>query len=124
MTRQHQPQTRPELVAALGKQAQPAFGHRLAPRTGIWIRQRVEQHRHVSVRDVALSLRGRRGEDEHQRRDEGRDPGHATARVGENRDAPKIRGISMMTAGTTNTSARNATAMVSASSPPNHAVGL
>ena len=124
MTRQHQPQVRPELVAPLGKEAHAAFGHRLAARTGIWIRQRVEQHRHVSVRDVALSLRRRRGENEHQRRDEKGDAGHAAARVGENRDAPKIRGISVMTAGTTNTSARNATTIVSASSPPNHAVGL
>src|SRR6185503_673381 len=38
--------------------------------------------------------------------------------------APNQRGSSLIVAGRMNTSARNATPIVSASSPPNHAVGL
>ena len=114
---------RAELVPALGEQPHAPLGHRLAARARIRIRQRVHQERHVPVCDVALGEGRPRGKDQERRREKS-GARHAAARVGENRDAPKIRGSSMMTAGTTNTSARNATAIVSASSPPNHAVGL
>ena len=48
--------------------------------------------------------------------------GHRAA--ARSRSAPNSPGSSLIVAGRMNTSARNATAIVSASSPPNQAVGL
>ena len=117
-----------EFVVPLGKHAHPELIRGLPPRCLVKIRQRVEHDRHMAVdlrRGRCRSKKhedrrglGRRSLDEGGERSHAADPSRATAR------APKIRGNSMMTAGTTSTSARNATTIVSASRPPNQAVGL
>src|SRR3954462_14479036 len=57
-----------------------------------------------------------------------REPSHAAAslprRARRSASAPNIPGSSLIVAGRMKTSARNATAIVSPSSPPKHAVGL
>ena len=109
---------RANLVTALGEESDAQFSHRLRSSGRIDIREGVDDHG-----DVAIDLRERRCDAEHAHnrsdcRPHAAVPSRATVR------APKTRGNSVMTAGTTSTSARNATTIVSASRPPNHAVGL
>src|SRR5262249_40631814 len=79
------------------------------------VRERVEKRR-----DVPGRRRLRQQRQEHQRR------GHAASRPRRARSAsaPKTRGITLMVAGRMSTSARNATPIVTPSSPPHQAVGL
>ena len=114
----------PERVAPLREQPGTPFGDCLPTCPGIWIGEHVDQKGDVAVDQSALGKGGRGENNEENSGEQTGRAGHAAARVDEKREAPKVRGISMITAGTTNTSARNATAIVSASSPPNQAVGL
>jgi len=101
----------------------------LSTRRGLEIRQHIEHHGCVAVH---LGGNRRGGENEDRRGDrltpdgpaEAGHYGHAADPRRAIAGAPKMRGNNVITAGTTNTSARNATAIVSASSPPNQAVGL
>src|SRR5687768_1600863 len=116
------------ILPSLDKYASAKLAHVLSPVPFGQVGKDVRHQRHVAV-DLAG---GRNRPRQHQREDQRSShvrrgasrPALPTPLAPTKRVAPNVRGIIMMTAGTTSTSARNATIIVSASRPPNHAVGL
>src|SRR5688572_26187733 len=118
VTRNGAPEGRTQFVVPFRKQTSARHDNRLPARGLVNVREHVDDDRCVTIDLRKCRNRNEERDDRCRDRPHAADPSRATA------GAPKRRGKSVITAGTTSTSARNATTIVSASRPPNQAVGL